>query len=350
MSYSRNYSRTVTQSYSKTVTVSYPKSDTSGTVTTTVHGTVEVPINVEIYVDTDNFDSKVSGCKRSVTMLNTAVVATTAEEILAKNEASKKIGNSVVSGFFNYISAELSQLKSELASKCNSLLAALFEQKGASENKSLQMESDYERICNRYGKLFADLDNELLTRIKALDAPIFNVNNNLLNCSSPSVDNSLLGVAAILSAETAQIDAILAASTIKSRGKELIGKANVFLSGAYNLQNTLNEMLLDDSDNSDGLYMLPVIYVESIENMSSIKRKVYGQSALLLQKVKGIEVALEERFQSPKIKWNTIPHSYSEKVDLYFSNEMSMSQIDSRVANVIMKLKSNDKINVVKNR
>ncbi len=347
MSYSRSYSRTVTQSYSKTVSVSYPSSQHGGTTSATVSGTVEVPINIEIYVDTNNFDSKVHGCKKSVNMLNSAVIATTAEEVAAKAKASKKIGKTVVDGFFNYICSELSQLKSELSAKCNSILATLFAQKSDCSNKSAQMQSDYERICNRYFKLFTDLDNETLTRIKAIDAPIFQVNHNLMSCSTRTTDTSLLGVATILATETAQIDAILAASAIKKRAKELIGQANSFLTSSYILQNTLKGMLIESGE--DKVYMLPVAYVESHEASNSIKRKTYGTTAPLLQQIKDIDVDLEERFQSESLNWCEISPLYSEQIDSHFNNEFNTSDVDARIAKVMLELKEKNVINVITN-
>ena len=347
MSYSRSYSRTVTKSYSKTVTISYPKSESGGTTSTTVSGTVEIPIDIEIYVDTNNFDNSVNDCKNSVNMLNTVVIATTAEEIAAKSQASKKIAKTVVNGFFKYISAELSQLKNELSAKCDSFLATLFTQKTDCNNKAMQMQGDYERISTRYGKLFTDIDNETLTRIKAIDAPIFKVNQELMNCSSRIVDTSLLGVTTVLATETAQIDAILAASRIKNRAKELIDQANNFLKVSCYLQNTLKDMLIEDDGTK--LYMLPIIYVESSEDSNSIKRMTYGSSTPLLQNISGIDTNLEEQFQSPNIEWNRITPMYSEQIDSLFNNKFSTSHIDSRIAKVMMELKTKNIINIIKN-
>lgn len=347
MSYSRSYSRTVTQSYSKTVSVSYPKSESSGTKSVTVSGTVEIPVNIEIYVDTERFDSSVNGCKNSVNILNTAVVTTTAEEIAAKSQASKRIGKAAVDGFFQYISSELSLLRSELSAKCNSLLATLFTQKEDCANKASQMRDDYERISNRYGSLFTDLDNEMQSRIRAIDAPIFKVNQELNLCSSRSVDTSLLGVATVLATETAQIDAILAASTIKNRAKELIDQANNFLSSSYYLQNRLKDMLIEDDGTQ--FYMLPIIYVESSEDANCIKRKIYGSSTPLLQKNVGIDTDLEERFQSSDIEWDRASSLYEEQIDPLFNNKLNESNIDSRTAKVMIELKTKNVINVIKN-
>ncbi len=347
MSYSRNYNATVSGSYHKTVSVSYPPSKDGGSTSVTVSGTVDIPVDIEIYVDTDKFDDNVGHCRNSVLGLNTAVVATTAAEIDAKNRASKKIGNTIVKGFFDYITSELSQLKSELSTKCDSILATMLEQKGACIEKSEQMSTDYKRISSRYFKLFTDLDNELSTRIKAIDKPIFGVNRDLLECTSRKTDTSLLGISTICAAETAQLDAILAASSIKNRAKKLISKTTDFLSGTYMLKKSIQDMLLNN-DGGDS-YMLPVIYVESTEESKSIKRRTYGTEALPLKGLKNLDVEFTTKFQDETIAWGAADREFDEHIDSYFNQELSSAHLDPRTAQVIMELRSRNKINVVKN-
>ncbi len=347
MSYSRSYSRTVTQHYSQSVTISYPASQNGGSTTEVISGTVEVPINIDIHVDTDNFDDNVDRCKNSVSTLNAAVVATTAEEIRAKQEASTQIGRTIVKGFFDYISSELSQLKSELSTRCDSILTALFEQKKACEDKSLQMEGDYKRIATRYLKLFTDLDNELSSRIKSVDKSAFALNRDIMSSSSRATDTTLLGVSTIISAETAQLEAILAASSIKNRAQRLIGKTSGFLAGTYALQKMMNDMLIEGCSNS--LSMLPIIYVETHGENNSVKSETYGQSALPLASVSDLGAKLKNRFQEKSLSWRGVGSAESEQIDSYFNNELSLAQLDSRIAKMMIDLKEKNVINVVKN-
>ncbi|MFI3267282.1 MAG: hypothetical protein R3Y51_01060 [Rikenellaceae bacterium] len=347
MSYTRRYSRTVSQSYSKSVTVSYPASESGGSKTATVSGTVEIPINIEIYVDTHNFDNSVSNCRSSVTGLDAAVVATTYEEIKAKERATKQISSSIINGFFGYITSQLSQLKSELSAKCESLIITLLEQKKACEGKQLQMQGDYERISSQYNKLFTDLDNELSTRIKTIDKPLFNFNKEILGCSSRTVDTSLLTTSTIVAAENARLDAIIAASLIKNRACQLIGKTKDFLRRTYVLQNSIKHMLSDGSEAET--YMVPVIYAETNENDNSFRRTTYGTSALPFGSNSNIEAELSTRFQNSSLEWKEADSSEYSKVDSYFSNELNSAQLDSRVAKMVLELKMRNKFNVVKN-
>lgn len=346
MSYTRNYHRTVSQSYSKTETFSYPASESGGSKSVTISGTVEVPIDISIHVDTDAFDDSVGGCRNSVNGLNAAVIATTTAEIIAKNQASKRVAGTIIDGFFKYISSELSQLRSELTAKCDSILVTLFEQKTSCEDKGKQMKGDYDRIASRYLKLFSDLDSELHNRIIAIDKPIFSLNRDLLVSTSRTTDTSLLGISTVVSAETSRLDAILASSSIKGRAQYLIGKTNDYLTGSYYLQNSLSKMLYDGNNSSK--YMLPVIYVESYEESNNIKRDTYGSSAMPLKSLKNLDSDLSTRFQSSNLSWGEMDRSDYEQVDTYFRGEINSSHLDSRVAKMMMSLKANSNINVVK--
>ncbi len=347
MSYSRSYRGTVSARYSETVTVDYPASQSGGSKSVSVSGSVDVPVDINIYVDTDKFDNNVDGCRRSVLGLNSAVVATTAAEIAAKREASTKIGRAVVRGFFNYITSELSQLKSELSTKCDSILATLFEQKGACEGKREQMAVDYSRITTRYTKLFTDLDNELNNRIREIDRPIFQVNREILGCTSRVTDTSLLGISTISAAETAQVEAILSASLIKNRAMDAIQETEHFLFGTYRLQKSINDMLLEG--NAPGFYALPVVYIESKGESQSVMRKTYGTSASPLKGHKKLDVELSSRFQKSSLKWVKADPRHREQIDSYFNNELNSAQLDSRVAKVVMRLMNQNKFKVVKN-
>lgn len=346
MSYSRSYSETVSKSYSRTVTIHYPASKSGGSSTETVSGTVEIPIDINIHVDTDNFDDRVEGCRESIIGLNAAVIATTAKEIEAKRRNSQKIGQTIVNGFFSYIRSELSQQTQELMARSESLLAALVEQKKDCNNKSVQMQNDYESISSRYEKLFRDLDHELSTRIKAIDKPIFNLNKDLLTCSSRAADMSQLGIATIAAAETSQLDAILVASSIKQRARQLVNQTNGYLKGVYSLINTLGYMLTDSDYQGD--YSLPVIYMESSEEDLSIKRNTYGSSSLPLEGIDNLDIDLLTRFQEPTLEWCEIDIAQEEQIESYFNNEFESAPLDSRIVKMMMSLKSDKKLSVIK--
>ena len=60
MSYKRSYHETITVNGSGSKTVSYPKSESGGSMTVTVQYTERVPVDIDISVDTNQFDKSIS--------------------------------------------------------------------------------------------------------------------------------------------------------------------------------------------------------------------------------------------------------------------------------------------------
>jgi len=165
MSYTRRYSETV----SKTVSVSYPSSQEGGSTSVTV----DIPVDVNIHVDTSPFDRSVENCGENVNILTAAVVATESAEIASREFNSRKVANTILGGFFSYIRSEISQQVAELSQNIDADFMHLKELAKSCLAKKKQMEGDYNRISSRYVKIFGDLNNELTNRIYELDKPAF---------------------------------------------------------------------------------------------------------------------------------------------------------------------------------
>lgn len=99
MSYRRSYRERISVHYSGSV--SYPASQNGGSVS--YSGTEYEDVAVNIEVDTSPFDSSVAGCNTSVNLLTGAVVATEAAQIAAVDQNAKKVGSTIVEGFFKTI-------------------------------------------------------------------------------------------------------------------------------------------------------------------------------------------------------------------------------------------------------
>ena len=146
MSYSRRYSETVSKTVSKTVTVSYPASQNGGSKSVTVDILAEIPVEVNIHVDTNPFDRSVEHCGNNVNLLTAAVVATESAEITSKEMNSNKVANSIIGGFFSLIRSDISQQIAELSQNIDAHLMHLKELAQVMPCKKKQMEGDYTRI------------------------------------------------------------------------------------------------------------------------------------------------------------------------------------------------------------
>jgi hypothetical protein len=311
MSYTRRYHEVV----SKTVTVSYsyPASQNGGSGSKSV--TVDIPVDVNINVDTVPFDRSVNGCNNSVNLLTGAVVATEAAQIASIDSNAKKVGQTIVDGFFKTISSEISQQIAELSSKLDATLMHLYELAKRCVGKQQQMETNYQRISSRYLKIFDDLNNELENRIFELDKPVFVFKKESDNHAIRTSGNDLVSTVAVFGAEGGDLQAKISASIAKKRALDTIGKANRFLLKQKDLNNTINQSML--SENVAATQYLPVCFIETNNEQGQIGKNIYRQD-FLPQTSQNVII---EDFQ--KQNWSAETRENKERIQRYFNAEVS---------------------------
>ncbi|MDR2292080.1 MAG: hypothetical protein LBE11_01220 [Prevotellaceae bacterium] len=335
MSYSRRYHERIAVRYSGSKTVSYPASQHGGSHTVYYDGTTYEDINVNINVDTNPFDKSVAGCNASVSALTGAVVATEAAQIASIDANSKKVAGTIVNGFFDYIRSEISQQVMELSQNIDAHLLHLRELAKNCIAKQKQMEIDYNRISNRYLKIFDDLNKELENRIFALDKPAFVFKRNIDSHSDRTSDNDLVSTVAVFGREGGELQAKISASVAKKRALNAINKANIFLWKQKKLQSTINQSMLNKS--VDATRFSPVCFVETSDDKNPTVRNVY--QAGFLPKINQNE--LVEKFKSQP--WSNGTKEQKDNIQRYFNSEVSnaytsANKHDERVKETLVKI------------
>jgi len=116
MSYTRTYNKTISEKISKRLSVSYSKDNNgnlsrieveidnkrhtfSGGGSKTIDINAEIPVTIDIEVDTRPFDQSVDHCNSNVNLLTGAVVATEAAQVASIHENSEKVAGTIVNGF-----------------------------------------------------------------------------------------------------------------------------------------------------------------------------------------------------------------------------------------------------------
>lgn len=221
--------------------VSYPASQNGGTVS--YSGTVQEPVDVVVHVDTERFDAEVDHCNDSVNLLTGSVAATEAAQVASVRANSRKIGETLISGFHHYVGYEISQQIAELRNKIDALLLNLRKFSERCLNKRDQMQSDYNRTCARYLKIFSELDQELENRIHSIDAPVFDFSQSADTISQDSDLQGMVAVSSVSASENSRLHAMISASIAKKRAKEAIAKAEEFLSVQYAADRVLADSL-----------------------------------------------------------------------------------------------------------
>lgn len=240
MSYIRKMpTQYITVHYSRSV--SYPASQNGGTMT--VSGSVSEPVDVLVHVDTDIFDDAVEGCKGKVNLLTGSVVATEGAQVASIHENARKIGDTIISGFFKTVRSDISQQIAALQSNIDSLLIHLRELSSRCIGKKKQMDTDYQRISSRYLKIFGELDRELENRVTAIDRPVFDFTRATDSAASVTTSEGLVATTALGSAENARLHARISAAMAKRRASEALRKSERFLDVQYTADDLLANCL-----------------------------------------------------------------------------------------------------------
>ena len=372
MSYIRKYSETITENISKNLEVRYinkqnvkpyidVKIDNSNFIfqiedinerpqTKKANIQAVIPVLVEINVDTNPFDQSVSHVNSNIDILTGAVIASEAAQIASIHENSKKVGNTIVSGFFSYIRSEISQQIAELTQNIDSQLMHLRELSIAVVNKKKQMFNDFERISSRYIKIFDELNSELSNRIYELDKPTFLFKKETDKQAIRSVSNDLVNTATVFGFENSDLHSKISTSIAKKRTYDTIIKARKFLSEQNVLNKTIHRSMLNE--NVDGFKFAPICFVETQNNVNQFEKELFSNDYINYLGDNQSKEYLLNQFSSKSISWKTMDSELNENIKMFFNSELAKSydSIDShstRVKEMILKLSSSNSINVI---
>jgi len=350
MSYTRKYNESIVVNESKTETFSYPPSKTGGTKSVTVNFHKVVPVEVKIHVDTNPFDKGVSRVNSNIDLLTGAVVATEAAQIASIHENSKKVGTTIVNGFFSYIRSEISQQISELTQSIESQLMHLRELSIAVVNKKSQMFKDFERISNRYIKIFDELNSELSNRIYELDKPTFLFKKETDKQSERYISNDLVNTTTIFGFENSDLHSKISTSITKKRTYDTILKARKFLSEQNALNRTIHHSMLNE--NVEGFKFTPICFVESQRSFDQVDKEIFSEDHINFLADTQVQQYLLNQFSSKSIEWKSMDKELNENIKMFFNSELNKAydSIDNhsvRLKEMIIKLSSSHSINVI---
>jgi len=349
MSYSRHYREVVSTTVSKTVSISYPASQSGGTVSRTVSMVAEIPVDVNINVDTMVFDRSVQFCGNNVDLLTEAVIATESATILSKERNSKKVADTIIGGFFSYVKSEISQQISELTQNLDAQLMHIRELSNACHSKKKQMEGDYNRITGRYIKIFADLNNELGNRIYQLDKPVFNFRKDGDGQGERAFSNDLTTTVPIFGKESGSLQTRVCISIAKKRALDTLNKTKIFLWQQKKLGATIQHCMLNE--NTANNIFAPVCFVE-FNNDKQVDRSVYCPDYLPAFSEKTYNNKLKDNFSADKLKWVKISQTDEKSLWFYFNQEvnarMPANDVHSaRVREMTLSISNLSSINVI---
>lgn len=158
--------------------VSYPASQYGGTMGYSDSG--DIPVTINVHVDTNSFDSSAAICTASLGVLSGSVVATGKAQCDSITQSGHDISKHISDGFFSIVKSELSQNIAQLMSTLNSKIGLILSHSKQVQKTRSTMESDYNRYLARYTKVFSQLNEECAKRVKVLDKQAYSLSQEIM--------------------------------------------------------------------------------------------------------------------------------------------------------------------------
>lgn len=124
-------------------------------------------------VDTTPMGNSLLHIADNVNSATSAVVRSTTAIVEAEALASMQVSRNITAGFHSLIRSQIEQKKAAARSSIDAKSAQLVGEKNAGEAMDLQFQGDFNRIKNRYHRLFGSLNKALKMRVAELDKPVF---------------------------------------------------------------------------------------------------------------------------------------------------------------------------------
>lgn len=327
MSYSKTYRKKIVIPYRGSVNYSYPASSTGGSGSAPFSGTVSEDVVVNINVDTVPFDASVDACVRQVDGLTGSVVATETAQVASIIQKGRRIGRTIVDGFFNTVDFEISTQIVEIQKRVESLLLDLNEKQKRLAAFRKQMEKDYHRTAERYMSVFGDLDKELDNRIHAIDQQVFGSADEMYRAEDRFMETDMLNISSLASKESAILGAQICTALAKDHAFKALNESNTFLAKKAATEQTLSHCKLDDSRNRK--FYAPVccslcVKSEKQQEVNCFASELFSPSV----REKVAEKAGETDFDN-------LSEEDKKNVDVFFHNILNeFNAVDERTARI----------------
>ena len=318
MSYSRSFNRTVRVHYSGSKSVSYPASQSGGTISVNYSGYAEEDVTVEVRVNTTPFDSSVANCSSNVGALTASVGAMNAAQCQSIADNADRVSETIINGFFHTVRCDLSTQQTELEQTISSRLMLLRKQADMLREKRENMEADYARTTARYQKLFADLNNELSTRIHEVDKPVYAAAADIEKLNDRMLHTDMIQSAVTMGRESGILQAQISAACVKHHALEAMNQVQNFLITKADSERTVRQSFVEGSGRDR--YWVPVCFMETTSEGSRVERQCVTPQQLGARH-KDLESRLCEALAATDISEPSA--SETEQVKSYFESEIA---------------------------
>jgi len=272
-----------------------------------------VPVYVEVIVNTEPFDSAVNNCEATVAALTGSIATMKVAQINEIRNSAKEISHTIINGFFKTVSSEISQQIVALENEANSSLLHLMECIKKVQALKERMEKDYRRITERYVDVFQGLNNELVSRIGAIDSEVFEFEKIARKSSERFLNSDLSNTASVFGKENAFLSAKISIASAKNKAFSAINKARDFLFLRKKMDNIIQSARLHEA--LERAFYVPSCFVEM--NDKSYDVHLNDENASLNDSQMKKDIA--GKFKNENLCWQNISDKECEQISMHLN-------------------------------
>ena len=246
---------------SGTTYVNYPASQSGGTMSVDYSETV--PVTVNVYVDTEEFDQSVSDASTQVDLLTGALTALEAAQSLEIRRSGERISNRLIQNFYGLIQSDLTMQRSENFSALQAKFALLMSLSRDMAQKHERMEDDIAKLRRHYKQIFDGLDSELKRRILELDLPAFRLTEAVGDSLILEPYRKASGAGMTGLDDTSRASSQLLSARIKDRASYVIDRITGSVRQSQLFTNSTSSLLYPEKTEEPVQEYVPAMYVRT---------------------------------------------------------------------------------------
>ena len=312
-----------------------------------------VPVNMNVTVNTAPFDQSVQSANYHVDGLTASVAAMNAANCAAIAECSEQVSDGIISGFYNLIRNDISTKKAETNTLLQTQTALLLEHSKAVTSMHSRMLKDFEREKAKYSAVISELDKELERRVTELNKPAFRIGRK--------VKQELL-VAPFLSAAAETADSLgsqsgsgekIAISGIREKVSGVLQRLGDLLFNNLHYREEMRNALWNRSVEQDEQQAyIPVAYCvsEGLENSQVVSRcfssDVTGKERILEATSTYLKENGNVSRPIPDDELNLIEQAFSNMVQDNYTGLSDRNEFQERVYSEMLRMWKSDCPNI----
>lgn len=294
-------------------------------------------------MDTKPMAETMSSVSNHVAATTAAVVSMQGAVIAAEKKGAQKVCRNVNRGFLTMMRSQISQKVAYKKSRVDALLFKLAQQKKRLLSIKANMEVQYNRIAERYLRIFSVINRELKNRLLQIDQPVFKFVNKDVAATSNRM-NTLSAWVSTAQDEDVALSQRLLAANVKANAEKAIRRSADFLARMGEQKRITGLVLHCQSSPADcGCLRAPVLIRESENDVSRIPCvDVFTPDSLDPMTASSLADAVRS---SADFSWHGGP--VQPELAERFASLMQASSASARVKEVAMRLFSSSNFKTI---